>query len=61
VAQSSFFSNLFFLYILADAKRRRTKKEIKDEKLKEEVKKAEIAVKLQEHQAMQNRIRDLQA
>jgi len=43
--------NTYFYYI-ADAKRRRTKQEIKDEKLAEERKQTEIAVKLQEHAAM---------
>ena len=45
----------------AGSKRRRTRKEIKEEKLKEEVKKAEIEVKLREHAAYEQRVAQLQA
>ena len=38
------------------SKRRRTRKEIKEEKLKEEVKQAEIAVKLREHAEYEQRL-----
>ena len=43
----------------ADAKRRRTRKEIKEDKLKEELKQAEIALKLKEHAAMQHKLQEM--
>ena len=43
-----------------DAKRRRTKQEIKDEKLKEDRMKMEVAIKLQEHAAMKNQMQEMQ-
>jgi len=45
--------------LIADAKRRRTRKEIKEDKLKEELKKAEIELKLKEHAAMQHQMQQL--
>ena len=44
----------------ADAQRRRTKKQIKEDKLKKELKEAEIAQKLKEHAAMQHRMQEMQ-
>ena len=46
--------------IIVDAKRRRTKKQIKEAKIEEERKQAEISVKLAEHAALLQRTNELQ-